>query len=115
LHDLVRLTKFAPHDAHRVLYRNLLDWRFGKPDEKCYSLLTLFLPARESLSILRLEPFIAGERQISARGVGNHQIPPLIQDSKNITLDMLSIPFARQKIARPGIVSFGCKGIPDNP
>lgn len=59
--------------------------------------------------------FCPGVADISARRMGDHQIPPVIQNLHHVTLNVIAGSFGRQQIAAPRIVASGRKSIADYP
>jgi hypothetical protein len=87
LDRLIRLADVTGNDRNGILNRNLLDWRIHqKPDE-----LKCGICGLSSLRVV-LEPTNARNRQIRARWVGNHKIPPVPENLDNIILDVRSRP-----------------------
>ena len=93
LDDLVWFADMAAYDTHRIFQRYALDGRVKQ---------TLHKRQRRRLApvcTLCCEVFGAADSYISARRVGDHQVPTVVDDVKDITLVVWPRRICRQQIA----------------
>ena len=106
LDDLIRFADSGTDNADRIFECNVLD---RCVQEQAYEVegIFLFLP-------LVLEPPGATDGQMGARGMGNHEIPAIAEDVRDVTLMVGTGAVGREEITAHGVMAKGKKGIPDS-
>lgn len=106
LDDLIRFADSGTDNTNWILKCNVLD---RCVQQQAYEVegIFLFLP-------LVLEPPGATDGQMGAWGMGDHQIPAVTEDVRDVTLMVGTGAVGWQQVAAHGVMAKGKKGIPDS-
>lgn len=100
---LVRLADHAGNNTDGIFNTDPWNVRFHQQFNEIKSLFLLLF--------LFVKPASSTDREVGAWRVGNHQVPPVIQDVSHVSLIVLPRRFAWEEVARCCILSHLCKSV----